>query len=738
MVNGSSDILRLIAPLELRLDKLRRGIASWLLLDGGSRWVWTLLVVIGVDFLLDFVLRFDRLQRMAILALVVGFLAIRAWKLLVWIPSQRTRNEALCFELQKRNPVLGQSLVTAYELAHGTAAIRGVDVSVPLAEQAIRIGLATVESVSLESMLNLKRMRWNWWRLTFGILILMGLQVSIAIMPSPLPKIWFQRNVLLREVPWPQDVYLHIEGEKDGVIRAYRGEDWQVVVNAEAKPGHLPQSVTLEFRGGVQRAAQIMKEREPGSFELTLSALRQSFELRARGGGVATPWYPVELIDPPAVEELELVVEMPEYTASAPIVLPAGQGPYPVLAGSALKLAGRFNKAVSRAELLCGEAKLPLTITPENPMQFEGLVPADKLQTGSYSLRLGDQEGHVSKQGLSFGIRMISDAEPKVKMKLQGVGGMVTKRAMIPWEVRIQDDYGVAAVSGRYRAIRPDGEKGVDEKAAALKIEGDPFPVLLDGVMLPAKKVQLLQVLDLEKLAVAEGSNLSLWINATDNDNIGPANVGRCADMSLKVVTEEEFRASILEREKELRLELERQLKASEELLTDVKALRVTQNSDAKGDVEPLLNLARRQKGVATVLQSIANRLQGIVEEIAINRIEGDEAKLQRRLKDQVVTPLQKLAAERIPAIVSNMDKGRREAKTGKELAVCLTLIETEQAAVSEEIRLVLAAMSESEDFQKAVNMLYEIQRAQQDVLRRTQQEKERRIREALDQKGAK
>lgn len=735
MASGTSKILELIAPLETRLDKLRRQIASWLLLDGGARFVWTVLIVAGLDFVLDFVLHLDKMQRGAILVLVLGFLVVRAWKLLVWIPSQKTRSEALCFEIQKRHPNLGDGLVTAYELAHHEGRLQATEVSLPLVQQAVRLGMAALESVSLDSLLNAARMRTNWLRLLVGLAAVMALQVAIFVKPQPMATIWFERNVLLREVAWPQDVYLHLEGSKDGRIKAYRGEEWQAVVTAEAKPGKMPSSVTLEFRGGAARPAQVMKQASEGRFELTVATLRQSGQVRARASGIVSPWLELELIDPPAVDVLELFVKLPAYAGAEEVALPAGQGPYPILEGSSLKIRGRFNKSVAVAEVSQGEWRKALSVQAEGGLEFSGEIGSADLKTGSYLLSLGDLEGHVSKQGVTFGVRLVPDAEPKVKVKLLGVGGMITKRAMIPWELRATDDYGLAEISGRYRTVKPDGEKGAADAGAVAKVDGDPFAIALGDLKLPRTQVVLPQTLDVEKLVVSEGSNLSLWVVATDNDNIGPANVGRSADMSLKVVTEEEFRQSILEREKELRLELERQLRASEELLTDIKALRVSQKGDGTGDNEALVNLARRQKGIATVLQSISSRLKNIVGEIAINRIEGDEAKLQTRLKDEIIAPLDVLITERLAKIVAGLDQVRRESKSASTLSTGLVPLEMEEGLACEDLRKILAAMSESEDFQKAVNMLYEIQRAQQDVLRRTQQEKERRIREALEPK---
>lgn len=735
MASGTSEILELIAPLESRLERLRRQIASWLLLDGGARFVWTLLVVIGLDFVLDFVLHLDKMQRGAILVLVLGFLAARAWKLLVWIPSQKTRSEALCFEIQKHYPSLGDGLVTAYELAHHEGKQQAALVSLPLVQQAVRLGMSALESVSLDTLLNASRMRTNWLRLLVGLAALMALQVAIAVKPQPMATIWFQRNVLLREVAWPQDVYLQLEGAKEGRIKAYRGEEWQAVVIAEAKPGKMPASVTLEFRGGAARPAQVMKQVSEGRFELTVATLRQSGQVRARASGIVSPWHDLELIDPPAVDVLELFVKLPAYAGSEEVALPAGQGPYPVLEGSSLRIKGRFNKPVARAEVSQGEWRKTLSVNNEGGLEFAGEIDSADLKTGSYLLSIGDLEGHVSKQGVTFGIRLVPDAEPKVKVKLLGVGGMITKRALIPWELRATDDHGLAEIGGRYRTVKPDGEKGAAEAGAASKVDGDPFAISLGDLKLPRTQVVLPQTLDVEKLVVSEGSNLSLWVVAADNDNIGPANVGRSADMSLKVVTEEEFRQSILEREKELRLELERQLRASEELLTDIKALRVSQKGEGTGDNEALVNLARRQKGIATVLQSISSRLKNIVGEIAINRIEGDEAKLQTRLKDEIIAPLDALITERLAKIVMGLDQVRRESKSASALSSGLVPLEMEEGLACEDLRKILAAMSESEDFQKAVNMLYEIQRAQQDVLRRTQQEKERRIREALESK---
>jgi hypothetical protein len=86
-----------------------------------------------------------------------------------------------------------------------------------------------------------------------------------------------------------------------------------------------------------------------------------------------------------------------------------------------------------------------------------------------------------------------------------------------------------------------------------------------------------------------------------------------------------------------------------------------------------------------------------------------------------------------IPQAQSGLDKVRRQANdaAARDTALAETIVQqTETAAKMKEI---LEHMVKSEGFQEAVNLLYEIQKAQTDVHEQTNKERQERIRRILE-----
>ena len=94
-----------------------------------------------------------------------------------------------------------------------------------------------------------------------------------------------------------------------------------------------------------------------------------------------------------------------------------------------------------------------------------------------------------------------------------------------------------------------------------------------------------------------------------------------------------------------------------------------------------------------------------------------------------------------VPAscVPEDVAKGRRTTKTAPLrltllLAVCAVLtgcVELQQEIVAN-MHEILQSMIKTEDFQEAVNLLLGVQKAQQDVLDMTEQEKQDRIRRLI------
>jgi hypothetical protein len=731
-------------PITSRLAVLRRQVSTWFWVDGLSRVLSFALALFAVDLAIDWMFRLDWPQRVVMLGLIVAAVGWLAYRRLVKPLSAVLADDALALQVEAGNKQLGQAMITAMQLAQlPDAEAKGM--SPQLVRHAVRAGVERADRVDFGKVLDEREFRLNCVLLTLALAVCGLLVYGIATSESL--NIWFHRNILLDAVSvkaWPQDTYLVIERAEDGRVVFPRGEDWTQLVTVTEESKVIPEVVHIDFRRARNRPSQAMKKSGERQFEAVFSSVIEPFEFRARGGDAVTDWVQVELVEQPAVETLKLVVTPPQYAGQPPAELPAGKGPYYLLPGSMLRIEGTANKElVSAALVTSGERLLadddgkfaPVeeeshTLALDAGTAFQGEIGADKLTAGQYTFRLEDTLGLTGRRPVTFATRRRVDREPRVRVRLVGISSMIVPKARIPFTSRITDDFAVTGANLDYLwtgdgAAIPDGKGSLPIEVAA-DLLGEP-DLAFD------------EMLEVEPLAVPTGVTLRFTVKATDNDDISGPNVGASPELAVRVVTEEELRTDLLRREKEQRQEFERLTKNQDDLLTDCRALLAGIKETA--DLTPqqkdqLMQYQKRQKLVGQNTAAIAERFALIVIEVQNNRLEEDGGRLQMRLENDIILPMQEVSGPLIDGVSQQLDRTRRQAAAPVDRDAALTEAIAQQEAILARMNEILTHMVKSEGFQEAVNLLYEIQKMQTDVHIQTDKERQERIKKILEGAG--
>jgi hypothetical protein len=707
------------AGITARLANLRSQVRAWFWVEGMGRVLGLALALFVADLAIDWLFRLDRPQRLVMLGLMLTALGWAIYRWLLRPLSAEVSDDALALRVEASNKQLGQGLISALQFARlREDEMRGM--SPALVRQAVLSGVQVAQEVSFASVLDSRRFQRNLL-LLLGALLMVALLSASTLFAAPL-RIWFARNMLLTNASWPQKTYLVIErvGE-DGTVVFPRGEDWTQLVSVTPQSEVVPSGVYLDFRRARGRAPVAMKRTSERQFEATFASVIEPFEFRARGGDAVTEWVRVELVEQPAATELQLIVTPPKYAGSQPEELPPGRGPYYVLPGSSLSLAATANKPLARAAILANGKRLPLTLIDALHMKGE-IAPAD-LQPGAYTLNLEDTLGLSSRRPTTFALRQRVDREPRVRVKLIGVSGMVVPQARVPYSCRATDDFGLTEIRVAYRW---KGDDMAQEGSEGTLPVGQP-------ASLPELSID--EAIELPSLKIPTGAGLSFRFEAADNDDVSGPNIGRSSEFLLRIVTEEELRTDLLRREKEQRIEFERLVKMQEELLTDSRVLQAGTKGQAAltaDQKDALVQSHKRQKQVGQSTAAIAERMGAIVIEVQNNRLEEDGGRLQTRLTKEIVEPLQSVADELIPAALAGLDKTRREPAAAERDPALAETIRQQEAAVAK-MKEILEHMVKSEGFQEAVNLLYEIQKAQTDVNEQTNKALQERIKRILE-----
>ncbi len=704
-----------------RLSSVRRGIAVRCWVYGLMRVAWLILALGAADLALDWLFRLDRAQRTVLLG---GAVCVIAWSVFRWLlqPLRTpTSDDALVLQLEHAHPRLHQALITSLQLARLENG-RQHGMSPALVQRAIASGAKAAEEISVRSILDQRRFAINTVLLVLAAACFGGIVLALPF--SPKLRTWFSRNMLLTSATWPQQSYLTIErAGTDGQLAFPRGQEWKLAVTVSPESKVLPEVVYVDIRGhrrwGSSRTVAMQRANE-ALWETAFTELTEPFEVRARGGDAVTEWVRATPAEPPELRELSIAMTPPLYTGLKAELLTTGQSTYPILHGTSLSITGVASKPLQKAELVHRDRRWPLQQQEGTVLQAS--LPASEVAAGEYAVELVDTEG-FSAVAATFSLRWKPDESPQVALKVSGVGGMVLPQARIPLSCQVTDDFGLK-ISKMVLLAKGDGPE-----AREMQQE-----LPLTNTNGTAQREWLLEdVVDLASIKLALNSNLTLRCEAVDNDDVGGPNTGRSTELSFRVVSEGEFRSELLRKEKRERIELEALIKSQEQLQTEIRVLAAARQpgGELSGQQEPLNKTWREQKIVGQKLGALADRMLQLAAEVRNNRLPDENGRLQNRLANEIASPIREIANMHTVAIAEKIDRAREAAESDR--GMILAEISVAQGGIVARLKQVLEKMTSHQGFQEAIDLLYEIQKAQGEVHDQTNQAREERIRRILE-----
>ena len=713
--------------IQSRLEELRNRLKTWFLVEGTARiGVWVVGIVI-CDLLLDRMFEMDTTQRTVMLVLMASLLG---WVVYRWLLRPLTHgptDDALCLEVEATHERLGESLISAVQFARCPPRQES-GASLDLVEATIRQGASLAQEVDFSEVLNAARFRRNL--LLMGVATAALVAIVLAVVFTDTWAIWFNRNVMLGNRIWPQRVYFDVEGSDAGNVVIPRGDDWPLAVQLRMHDPNepFPDQAQLDVVGPHGwRSEPLDRLAESGRFHRVLPNVLEPFRFRVRSGKSKGEWITAQLVDRPTVTSLTLRVTDPAYTGGESRELPAGTGPYYLLPGSTLELSGTADKELSAATLSWEGGELPLIIETS---QFSGEVPANQIAAATYAVSLQDQS-HVwlpgqtdkgpleSRRPTRFTLKTLADRPPEIRAETSGVSGKIVPNARIPYRSLIEDETQITEVALRYVVAR-DGEPPADEPALEPLTELD--------TQLGEPSLEWETIWDLAPLALQAPARLEFYIEASDNDNVSGPNWGQSTRFLFRIVDEQELREDLLNREKLQRHEFEQLRSLQLELATETRALQASLRNEDLNEAHrtQLIQLRKRQNYVGANLDSVARRLEELVSEIINNGLDEQGGPVQQRIEQRIVQPLDDVAGNIVPEVTRHLDGTRRERQEEERATALQAAVEGQQQvlAAMDEIR---KHMLESQSFQEAVNLLHQLRKTQQDVLRMTEQERDER-----------
>jgi hypothetical protein len=646
--------------------------------------------------------------------------------------------------LETRFPQLRDRLVSAVAFATGDSSQRDSSRQQPPSYVMIRMlmrdAAAAFTEIPLANLLSSARLRRL---MAFGLLA-GAIALSAAVYAPAMTRAYIDRDLLLRDVPWPSDFRLSVEGFKDRSRSWPMGDELTLVATAHDR---IPAGLAMELLRA--DGASVVKEmglRGERQFVLDYGPLDGSLKFRFLihkfGVDDATDWYDVKAVERPGIRDIRIGISPPAYSQLPAYALATGQMSAEILRGSSVSLAATTNKPVQSATLFCGNEEIgPADITSDRSISAS-FTPS---RGGSYHFNLVDTDQLVDVRPVTCTFQLLTDPPPKVRLSMAGVGDAVVATAILPLAIEAEDNLGIRAVDLVVAPQRDPGNNSTSQPA-------DPHVEALPDFTAHQTRYTLRHELPLMPYSLKPGDQISLATEARDyqpSEN-GPgaqgargphetkskepaikvetAGLGRSPSYSLRIITPEELLAELGRRESEWRREFELVIKAQEQLKTRVMNL-----NEEKPPASLSTELAakygqeeRAQRQLTNRVKTIKRQFEQILAEMRVNQI--DQPTVRRRLENIVIEPLGRLISTDMARACEQLEQLRM--RTDAQLAGQL---ESTQTRIVESMYAVLAGMLKWEGYNEAVSLLRDIIRLQSDVSRQTQTEMEQEIERMFD-----
>lgn len=424
-------------------------------------------------------------------------------------------------------------------------------------------------------------------------------------------------------------------------------------------------------------------------------------------------------------------------------------GKLTVLDGCSIRLSAKSNCDLVVAELIHSQISKPFESSGE--MEYSLMIPASEVRNGIYQIKLRDETMREPPRSASFEIDIAADQTPEVRATLKGISGLVLNRAKLPFTVTVSDDFQTMDLYLRYSWQDDTGEQ---KNSGEFHFdEYEPIPSWDNGKADNTLKVSEIlpirngvfteQFFDLDTLPKDErippGAGLNISIVAVDNDNVPEANIGVSKEFLIRVVSEEEFLADLLRREKEARQELELIYKRQQTTQTDTEALSVDEKTVDETDEQffsevktKMSEYSRNQRLIGENIEGVITRIEDLLIEGLNNRVDESTGEFEDRYSDRIIGPLQSITDEMIFDLKEALDSARRVADDNEKRTEFLTGASEIQTKILQTLDSVLKELSINQSFQDAINSLFEAKKEEEKLRKKTEDESKKLIKGAI------
>ncbi|HTD68030.1 MAG TPA: hypothetical protein VK846_16010, partial [Candidatus Limnocylindria bacterium] len=320
-----------------------------------------------------------------------------------------------------------------------------------------------------------------------------------------------------------------------GNTRIGRGD----VIRIEALArGVVPHNGKLIVKMSGKRTQEYPLDRDKdGKFVRALENVQQEFSYTVRLNDGVSDAHQVKVVPRPSIASIQCEQTFPAYTRLPN--MKRAPGDLTLLAGSKLSVTATATHDIKRAAIrLAGLINdVPIQIDAQKPRELRGEFAIPSKGLSGFSIEMLDTNGMESRDAAVYRIDVVPDRAPKVRIVYPDRREeLVTRQAVQPIGFEATDDFRLALAKLRYRV-------GESEDAEIKTIDLE----VGTNVVKEMKNRYEWIIRDFQP-PLPEGTRIEFWLEMQDNNDVTGPGIGVTEHQLLRVVSENEKRADLLNR----------------------------------------------------------------------------------------------------------------------------------------------------------------------------------------------
>ncbi len=730
------------------LQRVRKRARRWILLEAFSSIGFSIAAWFWLTLLLDWLIEPPagvRIVAAGVLCFWVMFVLVNKLFLRLRTPLH---DEQLALLIERTHPELQDSLSTAIELRLGNTGMPAREIDPTLLDRTTSIAAASIRKITMGRLFRRTQLLRKAGLSGFST----GTMIAAFILLPTVRETWTQRMLLFRDTPWPRQVTLTVANFPNGVRRVARGADAEILVTAQST-GDLPKFVELQYLGANGWTAHRMGTRgsnEEGSqlFTHTIKSPKEDLTINIRGGDGRIRDLRLEIVEPPSLKQLALMITPPSYIGGEPRPLAATRL-VEVPTGSTLSITAEASKPLSKAIIRSLPAKqqinktaagttnsaaeqnfivaqietTPPGLTSKNQQKPQTEPPESLagtlgpiLNDSILEIQFTDTPGITSQKPIRFKIISRPDQPTKVEVTPDSISSVITASSSIPITGKIEDDYGLAEAAVSLRRIATkDQAEAITNTTQSVSMS---LPTQSLTVLTLTKEPSIR--IHADSLPAKVGDELELVVSAKDYCGLVSGPQTTVTDpWRLRVVSPEVLLAMLEAREIILRRRFESLIadfqQKRDRVASDVDA----EDNDNKVITSRVAEATSKANGETT---EIAGSFRSISNELFNNGLLTQQ--LETRLLSQIVMPLETI-------IEGPLEQLRLAAYSSEKTVDAKQLIRMADTCL-EQMRAVLDKMIELETYNEVIDSLRNLIEQQQSIRGETSKQQKQRARDVL------